>query len=81
MSSVRALIVYEGDIFSVKTVENWESLGVGSVLVTEDDDIPWIVESTGPAEGGISEYNGKEYEVWYRVRPPGKGDNTDKTDE
>jgi hypothetical protein len=77
MSSVRALIVYEGDIFSVKTVEDWESLDVGSVLVTEDDDIPWIVEATGKAEGGLAQYNGKEYEVWFRVRPPGKTDKTD----
>ena len=45
---------------------------LGSVLVTEDDDIPWIVEATGPAEG-------EEYTVWYRVRPPGRADA--KTDE
>ena len=74
MSSVRALIIYEGDIFSVKTVEAWESLGVGSVLVTEDDDIPWIVEATGEAEGGVSEYRGEDYNVWFKVRPPGRSD-------
>jgi hypothetical protein len=72
MSSVRALIIYDADTRSVKTVEDWETLAVGSVLVTEDDDIPWIVEATGPAEG-------EEYTVWYRVRPPGRADA--KTDE
>jgi len=77
MSSVPALIIYEGDIFSVKTVEDWESLTVGSVLVTEDDDIPWIVEATGKAEGGTSQYGGKDYEVWFKVRQPGPTDRTD----
>jgi hypothetical protein len=75
MGSVRALIIYEGDIFSVKTVEDPQSLTVGSVLVTEDDDIPWIVEATGEAEGGVSQYGGKDYEVWFKVRQPGRTDD------
>jgi len=72
MSEARALVIYDADTCAVRTVDDWESLDVGSMLVTEDDPLPWLIESMGLAEGegGVSRYQGEDYTVWYRVRAP-----------
>jgi len=75
MSDLRALVIYDAEYAAVRTVIDWETLDVGSALVTEEDPLPWIVDSKGPAEGegGVSQYEGEDYTIWYRVRSTRSG--------